>query len=100
MQLKNLKIIISNIIGIHLYKKNNIFYILKRRNRRIFLFIILVSLSINLKHNDINISKIDKYGYIKNENGKSYYFFENQKYEIIYNKFGELIDIEFITPIH
>tara|TARA_S200002703_G_scaffold57402_1_gene50095 strand:- start:2646 stop:2825 length:180 start_codon:yes stop_codon:yes gene_type:complete len=59
-----------------------------------------VSLSINLKHNDINISKIDKYGYIKNENGKSYYFFENQKYEIIYNKFGELIDIEFITPIH
>ena len=100
MQLKNLKKIISDIIGIYLYKKNTIFYVLKRRNRRILLFIILTPLLLNLKHNDITISQMNKYGYIKNENGKSYYFFEDQKYEIMYNKFGELIDIEFITPIY
>ena len=102
MQLKNLKKIISDIIGIYLYKKNTIFYVLKRRNRRILLFIILTPLLLNLKHkhNDITISQMNKYGYIKNENGKSYYFFEDQKYEIMYNKSGELIDIEFVTPIY
>lgn len=100
MQLKNLKIIISNIIGIHLYKKNNIFYILKRRNRRIFLLVFLLPFAIDIKYKNTISSQKIQYGYIKKENIELYHIYDSQKYKLIYNKKGDLIDVKLVTPIN
>ncbi len=100
MQSKSLKQIIFNIIGISSYKTHTIYYVLKRRNRRIFLLICLLPFAVDIRYKNTVSSQKIQYGYIKKENIESYYIYDSQKYKMIYNKKDELIDIKLITPIH
>lgn len=101
MQLKNLKPIIFNIIGINIFKSNDTVSIIKRRNRRILLFIYilpiyLLTVGVN---NYVPDPLQNEDGYMIYQNNKTYYFLYDKKYEILLDEFGELIDLKFITPV-
>ena len=102
MQSKNLKRIIFNIIGISIFENHDTVSIIKRRNRRVLLFIYTIPIYLlivgvnKFQHTDV-LQNED--GYMIHQNNKTYYFLYDKKYEILLDEFGELIDLKFITPI-